>query len=239
MSDATRHRDQLTDEVIRHASGCPSADALVVYHEGTDSSGDRAALEAHLPGCEACRSALEYLSSDAAAEPAEPSDLPPAVAERLEATLAAATRDTGPVHRPAWMKLAAGLLLAASLALAGYVWWPSGGFDEDLGPLRSDGTLQAMEPAGHMNTVPVRFRWTAHPLAASYSVILFDDEMREIWEAQTSGDATELAPDAVARRLLAGGGRFSWQVIARDGTGFGFDRSPIGHFEIDAARSRE
>ena len=135
----------------------------------------------------------------------------------------------------AWMKLAAGVFLAASLALFGYVWWSPAGFDQDLGGLRSNETLQVLSPAGRIDTLPDSFRWTSHPLARSYLVLLFDEEMDEIWQGRTSDDDTELSLDGTAMQLLAAGGRFSWQVIALDGKEYGFDRSSIGHFESGAA----
>ncbi len=68
-------------------------------------------------------------------------------------------------------------------------------------------------------------------------MLLFDEEMNEIWQGRTSDDDTELSLDGTALQLLAAGGRFSWQVIALDGKEYGFDRSSIGHFESGAASS--
>ena len=242
MNDSTRRQDQMTDDVIRRARGCLPAEDLVAYHDGTMRANTRHTLEAHLPDCASCRAALEYLASDAAREPGGQPVLPPAVEERIEAMMAAVVRrelESSARFAPgtAWMKLAAGVFVAASLALFGYVWWSPAGFDQDLGGLRSNETLQVLSPAGRIDTLPDSFRWTSHPLAKSYSVLLFDEEMNEIWQGRTSDDDTELSLDGTAMQLLAAGGRFSWQVIALDGKEYGFDRPSIGHFESGAASS--
>ena len=124
MNDSTRRQDQLTDEVIRRARGCLPAEDLITYHEGTMGANNRHTLEAHLPGCVSCRAALEYLASDAAQQPGGQTTLPQAVEERIEALMAAAVRQepessSRSVPGRAWMKLAAGVFLAASLALFG------------------------------------------------------------------------------------------------------------------------
>lgn len=241
MNDSTRRQDQLTNEVIRQVRGCLPAEDLVAYHDGTVGANTRHTLEAHLPGCVSCRAALEYLASDVG-EPGGQTVLPRAVEERIEAMMAAAVRQepefsSRSVPGRAWMKLAAGVFLAAGLALFGYVWWSPTGFDQDLGGLRSNETLQVLSPAGRIDTPPDSFRWTSHPLARSYSVLLFDEEMNEIWHGRTPDDDTELSLDGTAVQLLAAGGRFSWQVIALDGKEYAFDRSSIEHFESGVAFS--
>ena len=242
MNDSTRRQDQLADEVIRRVRCCLPAEDLVAYHDGTMGANNRHTLEAHLPDCLSCQAALEYLVSDAARQPGGQMALPQAVEERIEALMAAAVREEAESpsrYAPgrAWMKLAAGVFLAASLALFGYVWWSPAGFDQDLGGLRSNETLQVLSPAGRIDTLPDSFRWTSHPLAKSYLVLLFDEEMNEIWQGRTSDDDTELSLDGAAMQLLAAGGRFSWQVIALDGKDYGFDQSSIGHFESGVASS--
>jgi Putative zinc-finger len=232
MTDPTRREELLAAEADRAARGCPSADDLAAYQDGTLAPADRSRVEAHLPACASCRAALEFLTSDSSAEPAKGRDLPEGVQRKLDETMAAVQGPGVASRVPVWMKVAAGIFLAVSLASVGHRWLAPEGFDENLGELRSEGHLEVIEPVGSVASVPDRFSWSPHPLATGYALILFDGKMNEIWSGHTEDDATEFSLDEDARSLLAPGGKFSWQVVALDQNEFGFDRSPVGHFEI-------
>ena len=93
--------------------------ALVAYHFGVLSDDERPAVEAHLPGCPACVSALVALKR--AIETGEDAPAPsPALRDRLRRDVARELGLTAPPrrrwHRPAALAFAASALLVALAA---------------------------------------------------------------------------------------------------------------------------
>ena len=83
-----------------------------------------------------------------------------------------------------------------------------------------------------MSATPSVMRWSSHPLAASYRVLVFNTEMKQIWSADTAGAVTELPFDEAGTAVLSEGDWFTWQVIALDRLGGEVARSPAAHFRI-------
>ncbi|MFQ5763981.1 MAG: zf-HC2 domain-containing protein [Rhodospirillales bacterium] len=223
------------DEVLRLAAGCRPAEDLVAYHEGTLAGRRREELRAHLDGCASCCAAMEFL---AGTEEADAVPLPADVEQRLEDLMAAAmpaAASAKPGASTPWLRLAAGLLVASFLVVSGWLWLAPGGPGQETGALRSEDRLVALSPAGRITAVPERFTWSPRPQAVDYVVVLLDEDLEEIWTGATAAAGTSLELDAEARRRLAAGGRFSWQVIARNRRGAAFDESPVTHFEIAGA----
>jgi hypothetical protein len=233
----SRREAQLVDEVIRAARGCPPAQALAAYREGTPEE-DRARLESHLRGCAPCRAALDHLDFPGG-EPPEEGAIPADVARRLDDRIEALRREPAPARGAGaapWMKLAAGILLVSAVALAGYLWLGPDRSDDDLGAPRGGEALETIAPAGALAEPPEAFLWTAHPGAASYQILVFDEAMEEVWSATTEG--TRLAAPEEIRERLARGGRFSWQVLALDRREAPIEGSAVRHFAIGAGTGR-
>jgi len=237
MTRSTEREERLVDEVLRLAAGCRPADDLLAYHENALAPERRMELQSHLDDCDACRAAIDFLATaDAPGEAAEgdPIPLPAGVAQRLEDLMAQVGKRSvsSSSSGSPWLRLAASFLVAASLAVTGWLWLVPDGFDDDPDVLRSSDRLVTLEPVGRLAAPPEQFVWSPHGQASTYTVFLLGESLEEIWSGSTLDAGARLELDGEARRLLASGGRFSWQVVARNRRGFLFDQSAVTQFEI-------
>jgi hypothetical protein len=240
--DRTPREHRLAAEIAARASGCPGADDLQRFHEGSLTGTDRDAVAAHVEGCHPCSEALEFLEWEQAEATQPEADVPRDVERRVDALIDGAS---GPPRasraRFLWsgaLRIAAGVALVGALSVLGYQWLDRRAVDEDLGELRGDTPLELVHPVARIDTPPDAMRWVAHPQALTYRIILLDENLEEVWVRKTEDSTPALAPDAEAIAALAPGGRYTWQVEALDAVGAVIDRSAAAHFEIAGEPAR-
>jgi anti-sigma-K factor RskA len=162
------------------------------YALGALDGDDLARFEAHLrTGCTACQEALrahEGTLVDLARDLADLASPPPRIRAAVLADLDA-TRGVTPLRRPArpvaWLRTAAGMALAASLAAAGVGLWMDGRHRTELARVESEAT---------------RLR---EQLARLESDVAGQREQVARMERETTGLRTELAAERRLAALLA------------------------------------
>ena len=233
-----RRSEQLAGDLLAQRDGCPDADQLQCFLEQTLPKEEADRIGSHLEKCEPCRAAVSsFRAGDGEAdETSSDIKMPTDVEARSEALIESVTDiASGEIHAgwwPAVLKVAAGITFLNSVSLAAYVWVGEGAIDQGLGQLRSSRDLEPASPAGEVSATPRVMRWSPHPLADSYRVLLFSAEMEQIWSAETAGGVTELQFDEAGTALLSEGDWFTWQVLALDHLGGEVARSPAAHFRI-------
>lgn len=177
--------------------GCLSVEQLAEAAAGRDREArDRAV--AHASECAACAEELR-------------------LALELGPWAERAGRAAPPARRsfPAWLPVAAGLLLALGVGL-----WLRGPRARETQPLRGlPESRPALEPADGSSAAaaPRELSWSAIPGARGYSVGLFDAESTPIWSSGRLPSPRVELPAEVRSRLAAGG-EFLWRVTVFEDT---------------------
>jgi hypothetical protein len=225
--------DRLAAELAAAIEGCPPAEQLQAYHDGTISPEMRDTTATHVARCASCAAALEYLKSEAAEPPT--ADVPPDVERRSEEFVDAVRQAADPRQHRGWgdlLRVAAMIVFASALGLFAWQWLGTNGIDDDLGVYRGGEALDLLQPVGPLTELPAAMQWEVHPEAASYRVILLDESMNEVWIRRTETADGRLVLDAESIGALSPGSRYTWQVEGLDAVGAVIDRSAAAHFEI-------
>jgi hypothetical protein len=225
--------DRLASEVAARLAGCPEADTLQQFRSDELDEATRNRVGEHLASCAACTEALAFLRSEHESDTG-PKELPFAVEKRTETlireTIAPADRATA-YGWPSLLRVAAGVMLLAAVAVGSYHWLgPETG--NELGALRGDEPLTLVAPEGLVASVPTQMEWIALPGSSDYRVTLLDDTLEEIWSQRVGNDATVLKLDESSLASLTPGGTYTWRVEALDEFGATVGSSPAAHFEI-------
>jgi hypothetical protein len=231
--------DRLAAGVGDVIAGCPPADQLQDFHDGSLGADKREKIEIHLSACPRCAAALEHLKEGL--EEDHPVDLPPEVERRTTELIDALRHDSAASSR-SWLggalRIAAMLAFAVALGLGAWQMLGPDRLDDDLGVYRGGEPLELLEPMGIISAPPATMHWEAHPEAASYRVILLDEELSTIWTGRNESAEGLLTLDEEALAAISPGSRYSWQVEALDAVGAVIDSSATAHFEIAGAAER-
>jgi hypothetical protein len=220
-------------------AGCPPAEQLQDFHDGSLAPEAHGEMATHLSGCGRCAAAIERLRLEATED--HPAALPPDVEKRTADLIDAVRREAAAPSRSRWsgaLRIAAMLAFAVALGLGAWQWLGPDGLDDDLGTYRGGEPLDLLEPIGAVTAPPVAMRWEAHPEAASYRVVLLDEELAMIWTRRNESAEGRIELDAEALQVFEPGSRYSWQVEALDAVGAVIDSSSTAHFEIAGAAQR-
>ncbi len=220
-------------------AGCPPAERLQDYHDGSLAPEVRDEITAHVADCHRCSAALDHLKSESAED--HPVTLPPDV-ERRTSDLIDALRQESAAPSRSWLggalRIAAVLAFAVALGLGAWQWLGPYRLDDDLGTYRGGEPLELLEPVGLVEAPPVAMRWELHPEASSYRVVLLDEELIPIWTRRNGSAEGSLILDDEAIAAISPGRQYSWQVEALDAAGAVIDSSATAHFEIAGAAER-
>jgi putative zinc finger protein len=210
----------------------PGAETTAAWLDGTLAAGERDAVEAHLAGCDECRSgvALLRLGDDARAESPSVEMLRRARdlggARVLEDAQALDSAPNAAAHRPRRRfaipaALAATLLVAGALAL-----WLGSGRPAGRGPdgrvpvERSEGpaVLEALSPAGGrpIEAARLAFDWRPAAGADRYVVTILDAGGSEVAAFDTRDPGGHLAWPADRPPLPSGTYLWSVRALALD-----------------------
>lgn len=240
----------MASELVDLLEGCPEAERLQRLARGHGEEEDLREVREHVVGCAACSAALAFLEAEPGEEESPttaPAFAPASLHDRSDRLVEAATgldvvgapvtpggeEGTGRSPGAAWIfRLAASLVLAGSLGIMGWLWSQGGLFQDDIGRFRTARSLELVAPRGEMVLAPRVFRWTGHPQAASYRVILFDEGMSQVWDGVTGTAETELEVPHGGLPSAPPGAWRTWQVVALGELGEEIARSPAAHFKV-------
>jgi hypothetical protein len=183
-----RYRLGTTPE--RDRSDCFSAEQLAEAASGQDLPMRERAID-HAARCAACAEELR-------------------LALDLEPWARRAGRAVGPRSLPAWLPVAAALLLA----LGAVLWVRTSRPPREAEPRRGmSETAPAVRPSDgeSLAAAPEALSWQALPGARAYSVELFDAESTPIWSSGRL-DAARAELPAEIRSKISAGGEFFWRI---------------------------
>jgi hypothetical protein len=179
---------------------CPPVDALVGLVEERLLPGERPGVEAHVAGCDACRSILAALAAEGAGpERSGVRALRPAVLGALAAAAVLLAAGLWALHAARPRSTAAALASAradlarshpdlfGSFQLLGPGDRPASPVERERGP----GTIVLLEPVGRVLAPAPRFRWRGVPGARAYELTLYAPDGTRLLAATVPAPADE------------------------------------------------
>ena len=212
MSPTPRER-QMADEVRARLFGCPPAEELQAWQEGSLPAGRRAAVDSHLASCAPCTAAIAFLSSAGTEEPPGWPPLPAQVGrrseERIEAVIAGASRS--PWGWRITLGAAAALALVAFLTIRQREGRPAEPAYREAAEAGIRSLVPEDAPLSRSGCV---LRWAGAPPGTRYDVTVLSDALVVLARGQgLTAPRWQVPEDALAG--LAPGATLLWQVEAR------------------------
>ena len=211
----TTNERRLGEEILGRLSGCPTADELQSYRDGSLERPEP--VGRHVAACEGCRAALEFLDDDARVA-GDIGTLPHEVEARTETLIESMTR---PARGAGWLssgptwRWALGLGAAAALIIVAFQ-LPRGGDSTSPATFRQSeegrivSLLNEQESLRRENAV---LRWSAGPQGTLYDVTVLDASLRVLDKtARLDANEYRIPPDKISG--LKKDATLFWQVEA-------------------------
>lgn len=229
-----RREDLMASEIAGRLAGCPTAEELQRFQEGTLTSDARRAIERHAGRCAPCSAGLLFLGQARADADQDAVELPAAVEHRSERLIeSVAEMAPRPTFAPRVPVLVACALVVALVVLTVVALWALPAPGVPAGETTVQTRLQPVEPLGRQPSPPREFRWTPDPRASRYRVILHEAGQPDL-RLDTRDAVPVLVLDWRTRERLGPGVDYSWTVAALDPAGEEIERSREVRFALTA-----
>jgi hypothetical protein len=186
---------------------CQTAVSLGVYVLGAADASERLRVEAHLPGCAACRAELARLAPLPGLLARVPPDLRPAAPVSAQASAQRGpfprlpARDRPRQSRPRWAAALAAVAAAVAGLAGGHLLAPRGGASQPSAPAM---TVSGANPAAHIRAAAaltatswgtsIRLRVSGLPLNVQCWLVVRSrsgqSEVAGVWDAWSPGPVT-------------------------------------------------
>jgi len=223
-------------EIAGRLAGCPSAEELQRFQEGTLGNDERHAIDRHASRCAPCAAGLTFLRQARQDAEQDAVELPESIERRSEKLIALLT-ELAPrrTFKPRAPLLAAYAALGLLVVLAVVAIWTLPSPIETAPRAETEKPLQPLQPRGRCGSPPEVFRWSPDPRASRYRVTVHGGDRPDL-RLDTQDAVPLLILDSRTREELTPGVEYSWSVATLDPRGKEIGHSREARFAVAARK---